>query len=181
MKKHTPYQSIHQNEATGPVVDIGFDVHKKTIYLAALCGRVWLLERVFDAADLSKLHQALKKLAKHGQLRACYEASGAGFWLQRQMTAWGVSCEVIAPSLIPVKPGEKRKCDRLDARKLAQYFANGQLTSVRIPTPAEEADRDLVRCRFAFRKDYQGKASGSQIFGEEAKSLFQRRLDQRAS
>lgn len=50
---------------------------KKTIYLAALCERVWLLERVFDAAVLSKLHQALKKLAKHGQLRACYEASGA--------------------------------------------------------------------------------------------------------
>lgn len=153
MKKNTPYQSIHQTEATGPMVDIGFDVHKKTIYLAALCERVWLLERVFDAADLSKLHQALKKLAKHGRLRACYEASGAGFWLQRQMAAWGVPCEVIAPSLIPTKPGEKRKCDRLDARKLAQYFANGQLTSVRIPTPAEEADRDLVRCRFTLRKD----------------------------
>lgn len=150
MKKNTPSQQI---EEAGPVVDIGFDVHKKTIFLAALCNRVWLLERVFDTTDLSKLHQALKKLAKHGRLRACYEASGAGFWLHRQLTSWGVSCEVIAPSLIPVKPGERKKCDRLDARRLAQYFANGQLTSVRVPTPTEEADRDLVRCRFTFRKD----------------------------
>ena len=136
-----------------PTVSIGLDVHKKTIYLAALLGKTWLLEKVFDTQDLGKLQKALKALAKHGSLRACYEASGAGFQLHRLLTEWGIPCEVIAPSLIPVRPGEKKKCDRLDARKLAEYFASGLLTSVRIPSPKEEADRDLVRCRFSFRKD----------------------------
>lgn len=152
MKKDTIYESIHATQS-GAVVYVGLDVHKRTIFLAARLGGTWLLEKVFDTQDLSKLHKALKSLAKHGIVRACYEASGAGFRLQRLLSEWGVPCEVIAPSLIPVKPGHKKKCDRLDARNLAEYFSNGQLTSVRIPTPKEEADRDLVRCRFSFRRD----------------------------
>lgn len=134
-------------------VYVGLDVHKRTIYLAARCDGIWLLERVFDTQDLGKLRKALQGLSKQSQVRACYEASGAGFRLQRMLTEWGFPCEVIAPSLIPIKPGEKKKCDRLDAQRLAKYFASGELTSVRIPTPREEADRDLVRCRFSFRRD----------------------------
>ena len=150
MKKNTIYESL---QATHQAVYIGLDVHKKTIFLAATSQRTWLLEKVFDTQDLSKLKKALQKLAQLGCLRICYEASGAGFRLQRLLSEWGFHCEVIAPSLIPTKPGEKKKCDRLDARKLAEYFANGLLTSVRIPTPQEEADRDLIRCRFAYRRD----------------------------
>lgn len=135
------------------VIHIGLDVHKKTIFLAATSRRTWLLEKVFDTQDLSKLRKALQKLSQQGRLHICYEASGAGFRLQRLLSEWGFYCEVIAPSLIPVKPGERKKCDRLDARKLAEYFANGLLTSVRVPTAQEEADRDLIRCRFAYRRD----------------------------
>lgn len=135
------------------VVFVGLDVHKRTIYLAARCEGVWLLERVFDTQDLTKLRKALQSLSKHGVVRTCYEASGAGFRLQRLLSEWGFTCEVIAPSLIPTKPGQRKKCDRLDAQRLAEYFASGLLTSVRIPTPQEEADRDLIRCRFAFRRD----------------------------
>ena len=139
--------------STTDTVYVGLDVHKRTTFLTARLGGTWLLEKVFDTQDLSKLNKALKALAKHGVVRACYEASGAGFRLQRLLSEWGFPFEVIAPSLIPVKPGHKKKCDRLDARNLAEYFANGQLTSVRIPTPKEEADSDLVRCRFSFRRD----------------------------
>lgn len=151
MKKNNLMKSVLS--PVEAVVYVGLDVHKRTIYLAARSERTWLLERVFDTQDLSKLRKALQSLTKHGQVRACYEASGAGFRLQRLLSEWGFLCEVIAPSLIPTKPGQKRKCDRLDAQRLAEYFASGHLTSVRIPTPQEEADRDLVRCRFAFRRD----------------------------
>jgi transposase len=134
-------------------ISVGLDVHKNTIRLAALSGQEWLLERTFSTSNLGDLRKALRRLSKLGEVRACYEASGAGFRLQRLLTEWGVSCQVIAPSLIPKKPGEKKKCDRLDARMLAEYFDRNLLTNIHIPTAEEEADRNLVRCRFAFRKE----------------------------
>lgn len=152
MKKNT-ISAVGFGTAQEPIVHVGLDVHKRTIYLAARLGNTWLLEKVFDAQNLAPFKKALKDLAKHGKLCACYEASGAGFKLHRTLSDWGIACDVIAPSLIPTKAGEKKKCDRLDARKLAQYLASGLLTSIRIPTLEEEADRDLVRCRFTFRKE----------------------------
>lgn len=146
-------QTITPKEAFEPTVSVGLDVHKKTIRLAALQGREWLLERTFATNNLGDLKKALSKLSKLGVVRACYEASGAGFRLQRQLTEWGIHCQVIAPSMIPKKPGEKKKCDRLDARMLAEYFDRNLLTVIHIPTAEEEADRSLVRCRFAFRKE----------------------------
>lgn len=133
---------------------VGLDVHKETIVLAARKGRerVWLAEGTFLVADgLNKLLKFLRKLAEHGELRCCYEASGAGFVLHRQLTEWGFECEVIASSLIPSKPGDKRKCDRLDARRLAEYHSSGLLTSIAVPSPELEAARGVVRCRQAMR------------------------------
>jgi transposase len=147
-------EEVAPQESTGVCVYVGLDVHKETLVLAARKGneRVWLAEATFIVADgLDKLLKFLKKLAKHGELRCCYEASGAGFVLQRQLTDWGFHCEVIASSLIPSKPGDKRKCDRLDAQRLADYYRSGLLTPIAVPSPELEAARGVVRCRQAMR------------------------------
>jgi transposase len=136
-------------------IHVGLDVHKRTISIAALQGTTVLLEKVIGTNDLATLRKVLKKLSTKAPLVVCYEAGGAGFALHRQVTDWGFTCQVIAPSLIPVRPGEKKKCDRLDAQRLAQYLASGLLTEVRVPTPEEEAARDLVRYRFTLKKDLQ--------------------------
>jgi len=86
-------------------------------------------------------------------VNACYEASGAGYVLHRMLTEWGVHCEVIAPSLTPVRPGQQRKHDRRDALNLARFYRAGELTPVRIPTEREEQVRDLVRCRETFQRE----------------------------
>ena len=83
----------------------------------------------------------------------CYEASGAGYVLQRELATWGIACTVIAPSLIPTKPGVQRKHDKYDASQLARLFRAGELTAVHIPTEAEERVRDLVRCRSTFQRE----------------------------
>jgi transposase len=76
-----------------------------------------------------------------------YEAGPCGYEVQRQITALGHRCAVIAPALTPVKPGDRVKTDRRDAEKLAKYHRNGDLTVIRVPTREEEAARDLVRVR----------------------------------
>jgi transposase len=78
---------------------------------------------------------------------ACYEAGPTGYELARTLRRAGIRCEVIAPSLIPTRPGDRVKTDKRDARRLAVLFRAGQLTAVRVPTVAEEAVRDLCRAR----------------------------------
>jgi transposase len=86
-------------------------------------------------------------------IRACYEASGAGYVAHRALTSRGHHCDVIAPSLIPTKPGVQRKHDKHDAVQLARLYRAGELTAVRIPTEAEERVRDVVRCRETFQRE----------------------------
>jgi transposase len=86
-------------------------------------------------------------------LKVCYEAGPTGYALYWQLTKLGVDCEVIAPSLIPKKAGDKVKTDRRDAEKLAQSYQSGDLTPVWVPTPEHEALRDLVRQRAAAKAD----------------------------
>ncbi len=132
---------------------VGLDVHKNTIALAARSYEKGLIvERVFSTKDLNKLRKFLSELSRRGPVRCCYEASGAGFFLQRQMKEWGIPCEIAASSLIPRKPGDRRKNDRLDARMLAEYYQAGLLTMVCVPTVEMEAARGVVRCRQSFRK-----------------------------
>lgn len=151
MKISTPKPSSR----TLPTVYVGLDVHKNSISLAARISlnQGWLAERTFCTKDLSKLKKFLKKLSKHGTLSCCYESSGAGFYLYRLLRSWEIHCEVIASSLIPTKPGDRRKNDRLDAQNLCNYFANGLLTIVSVPDAEREAVRGLVRCRQALRED----------------------------
>jgi transposase len=86
-------------------------------------------------------------------LRVCYEAGPTGYVLYWQLTQLGVACEVIAPSLVPTKTGDRVKTDRRDAEKLARCHRAGELTAVGVPSAAQEALRDLVRAREAAKKD----------------------------
>jgi transposase len=133
---------------------VGLDVHKDSIAVARLFGQeaepeVFVLENTADA--LKRLAKRLR--ADGGAPRACYEAGPCGYAAYRQLTALGVPCEVIAPSLIPTKPGDRVKTDRRDARQLAKLYRAGMLTTVRVPTESEEALRDLARTRESLRKD----------------------------
>jgi transposase len=125
------------------------DAHKKSIAVAMLlpdqAGAIqW--EVVNSESELRRLAKRLKRQAS-GEIRSCYEAGPTGYGLQRILEAEGIVCEVVAPSLIPVKPGERIKTDRRDARKLAELLRASLLTEVRAPTPEEESIRDLCRCR----------------------------------
>lgn len=86
-------------------------------------------------------------------MHACYEAGPTGYTLYWQLTELGVECEVVAPTLVPVKAGDRVKTDRRDALKLARCLRAGELTKVWVPDPAHEALRDLVRAREAAKKD----------------------------
>jgi transposase len=89
----------------------------------------------------------MRRLSKEGASRSCYEASGAGYVLKRALDRDGFDCEVIAPSLIPRKPGDRRKTDRLDAVRLVELYRGGYLTPVAVPDEDQEAVRQLVRTR----------------------------------
>jgi transposase len=131
---------------------IGLDVHKETITvaLAESGGRGDVREygRIANTPEaLTRLVVKLKRTG--GELRFCYEAGPCGYGIQRHLTAAGHDCVVVAPSLIPRKPGERIKTDRRDAVNLARLHRAGELTAVWVPDPAHEAIRDLVRARLA--------------------------------
>lgn len=101
-----------------------------------------------------QLARFVRRLQREGPaVRICYEAGVSGYDLYRQLTTLGVTCEVVAPSLTPRRPGQRIKTDRRDAAKLVRLFRAGELTLIHVPTEAEEAVRDLVRCREAVRQD----------------------------
>src|SRR5437868_8389341 len=91
--------------------------------------------------------------ARPAQLRICYEAGPCGYVLYWQLTELGAVCEVVAPTLVPVRAGDRVKTDRRDAEKLARSYRSGDLTAVWVPDAAHEALRDLVRAREAAKKD----------------------------
>jgi transposase len=130
------------------------DVHKDSITIAVLPGTAKAPSRVERLPnELPKLKRWLDRTARDGELRTCYEASGAGYVLHRALREWGYACDVIAPSLIPKRPGVQRKHDKRDASELARLYRAGELTAVRIPSEAEERVRDVVRCRETFQRE----------------------------
>ena len=136
------------------IIYLGMDVHKDSITIAVLSEHAKAptrLERLPN--ELPKLKRWFDRAAKDGELRACYEASGAGYVLHRALVEWGYACDVIAPSLIPKRPGVQRKHDKRDAADLARLYRAGELTAVRIPSEAEERVRDVVRCRETFQRE----------------------------
>lgn len=143
-----------QSTSAPSMIYVGMDVHKESITLAVLPATAKTATRVDKLPnDLPKLKRYLERVARDGELRVCYEASGAGYVLHRALTAWGYACEVIAPSLIPKRPGVQRKHDKYDASELARHYRAGELTAVRIPSEAEERVRDVVRCRETFQRE----------------------------
>jgi transposase len=137
-----------------PILYVGLDVHKESIMIAVLpsgTGPATRVDRLPN--EFGVLRRYFARLATTGEIRACYEASGAGYVLQRAMREWGYPCDVIAPSLIPRRPGHHRKHDRYDAKQLAHFYRSGDLTPIRIPTEAEERVRDLMRCRHTFQRE----------------------------
>lgn len=136
---------------------VGLDAHKSAINVAAfLPGSErpveWQLAN--DAAAVRRMVRKVVRMAS-GDVRFCYEAGPCGYSLQRQIidASEGVSCMVVAPALIPRKPGERIKTDRRDARKLGELFRAGLLTEVHPPSPENEAARDLCRAREDVRED----------------------------
>ncbi len=135
---------------------VGLDVHKKTIAVATVDGRASADVRFLGtiANTPEAIRSLLRKLGKGGQrLHLAYEAGPLGYNLYRLSTGLGHRCDVVAPSLIPRKAGDKVKTDRRDAMMLAQLLRAGQLTEVWIPDEAHEAVRDLVRMRAQAMKD----------------------------
>lgn len=142
------------SEVARSIIYLGLDVHKDSITIAVLpadSAQVTRVDRLPN--DLARLKRFLERVRGESDLRACYEASGAGYVIHRAMQEWGYVCDVIAPSLIPKRPGVQRKHDKRDATELARLYRAGELTAVRIPTETEERVRDLVRCREIFQRE----------------------------
>ncbi len=132
---------------------IGLDVHADTIAVAVAepTGEVRTLGIIPNRPE--SVRKLVKKVGPVGALRVCYEAGPTGYVIYWQLTALGVHCEVVAPTLVPTKAGDRVKTDRRDAAKLARSFRAGDLTAVWVPDAAHEALRDLVRAREAAKKD----------------------------
>jgi transposase len=136
---------------------VGIDAHKKDLYISMLVGGAttpvrWTVPN--EPTAICRLVRRLERAAP-GPIHACYEAGPCGYALQRQLTTPRVTCQVIAPSLIPAKPGARVKTNPRDGDKLAELLRAGLLTAVHPPTPAEEAVRDLARARDDARADRQ--------------------------
>ena len=135
---------------------VGLDAHKSSITVARAVGRrkeaeIWQIPN--DERAVQRLARKLRRDAGSNHVRTCYEAGPLGFALQRRLEVSGIPCMVVAPSLIPKKPGERVKTDRRDAQKLLELFRAGMLTEVHPPNAEEEAVRDLCRCRESAKRD----------------------------
>lgn len=129
---------------------VGLDVHKETIAVAiADAGGepARSLSTISNGPDAASRLARLLGIGGEGEIMACYEAGPCGYPLQRRLNELGVSCVVVAPSLVPTRPGDRVKTDRRDALKLARLLRGGELTPVSIPSEEREALRDLARCR----------------------------------
>ena len=126
---------------------LGLDVHKDTISVGTLepgC-EVAVVDKIFH--DEPSVRRLIGRFGDRSRLRVCYEAGPTGYELARLLLGMGVSCDVVAPSLIPKAPGDRVKTGKRDCRRLARLHHAGELIPIRIPTVAEEAVRDLRRAR----------------------------------
>ena len=129
---------------------IGMDVHKDTIAVAYVAhdhgAAVTSLGSIGTRqGDIDHLVRKRQPEATH--LIFVYEAGPCGSWLSRHLTKKGYDCWVVAPSLIPKKPGDRVTTDRRDALQLARLARSGDLTAVYVPKVEDEAIRDLTRAR----------------------------------
>jgi transposase len=126
---------------------------KNTIVVGILMPgeEVPVVDRIWN--EEGSVRRLVGRLGDPADLRCCYEAGPCGFELHRLLTSMGVVCDVVAPSLIPRRAGERVKTDKRDASRLARLHRAGELTTIRVPSEAEQAVRDLVRVRAALLAD----------------------------
>lgn len=130
-------------------VSVGLDVHARSVRFAALRADELLEERTlpYDEEAVARV------LRRWPAVRCCYEAGPTGFGLYRYLVERGIDCRVVAPGLVPQRPGDRVKTDSRDARKLARLLAGGLLEPIHVPSRELEAARDLVRAREDARLD----------------------------
>jgi transposase len=134
---------------------VAMDVHKKqheVAWVSPMTGEVQTFSIRNTQAELTKMVKRMRQQVS-GEVHACYEAGVCGFVLQRRLEKLGWTCQVIAPSLVLRKPGDRVKTDRRDAKKLLSQYTAGQLTVVYPPDASQEADRELTRCRCSAQDD----------------------------
>jgi transposase len=129
------------------LIHLGMDTSMNTIVVGVLRPgeEVPAVDRIFN--DEASIRRLVGRFGDRGLLSACYEAGPGGYELHRLLSSMGVACEVVAPSLIPKGSSDRVKTDRRDAVRLARLHRAGELTAIRVPSPAEEAVRDVVRAR----------------------------------
>ncbi len=153
MKQDSKGQAVEAWDARrGDRKYVGLDVHKATISVAVADegrGEVRKYGTIRNSPEA--VLKLVRKLGPAERLVCCYEAGPCGYGLQRQLAGLGATCTVVAPSLIPTRPGERVKTDQRDAAKLARLLRAGELTSVWVPDAGHEALRDLSRAREAAR------------------------------
>ena len=122
-------------------IHLGMDTSKKTIMVATLMPgeQIPVTERI--ANEEAAVRRFIARLGDPSQLRACYEAGPGGYDLYWLLASMGVACEVVAPSLIPKGGSDKVKTDKRDSRRLARLGRAGELTPVRVPSPAQQCKR----------------------------------------
>ena len=136
---------------------VGFDVHRDTvvIHLVKANGEEGETSRIANDPDViaKAMRRVVREAGGRERVRCCYEAGPCGYTLYRQLQGMGISCAVVAPSLTPVRPGDRVKTDSRDARKLARMERAGELTAVWVPQKEYEVVRDLVRAREGAQQD----------------------------
>jgi transposase len=139
--------------AQAGLIHLGMATSKDTIVVAALLPgeEIPVTDRIFNEEEA--VRRLTGRFADRSVLRCCSEAGPGGYDLFRLLTSMGVACDVVAPWLVPQGGSDKVKADLRDSRRLARLHRAGELTPIRVPSPAEEAVRDLVRARGAVLAD----------------------------
>jgi transposase len=138
---------VISNAPADPRLWVALDVHKLSIVAASLPPTGGRPDVVRVETTEKAIRRLVDRLGGPVGLAVCYEAGPGGFALWRLLTSMGVACDVVAPSLVPVRAGDRVKTDRRDAKKLVALHRGGLLRYVQPPTPETEGLRDLLRCR----------------------------------
>ena len=145
---------MNSSPTTQSIKYVGLDVHAETVAVAIAREGGDVSSYGTIPAHSHAMDRLHKKLTADGaQVRYVYEAGPTGFWLARHLRRLKITCELVSPSLVPKKSGDRVKTDRRDALALARLYRAGELSFVHVPDEADEAIRDLVRTRLRAVED----------------------------
>jgi transposase len=147
-----PVPDVSSTAPTDVRLWVALDVHKLSIVAAVLPPMGGTPEVSRIETTPAAIRRFIARLGGPEGLAVCYEAGPGGYALWRMLTRLGVACDIVAPSLVPVRAGDRVKTDRRDAKKLVRLYRSGELVFVQPPTPETEGLRDLMRCREDLRR-----------------------------